>query len=317
MRNILLVAALLLRALVSGFAQCSYDVVSSEGYTVHIEGEAVSLVKPATCGSGYVFKVVISYDITFVGGTPSSGSMYTLDGTIECDQGSIFFGLPNGGGSGTVNTSNSWRPVSDCGTSTPSSIGCTEITYHIKGPGIPEQYVTCTALPVEFIFINAKPRQDGIVVSWATALENNNDYYDIQKSYDVINFHNIGQVEGAGNSLSLINYEFVDPDHSSEIAYYRVKQVDYDGQHDYSRVVAVQKGDGEYVIEIYPTLVDDYIYIETDQGNFNVIIYSISGCVVGEYYNSSVIDVNGVNPGMYLVIYSDGKNSLTKKVIIN
>lgn len=313
MKTLILTFALIASLFTTAFSQCTVDVPSSNGYTVHIEGEAISLSKPGTCGGSYTYQVVMSYNITFVGGSP--GSLWTLQGSIECDDDDSFFNLPNGGGTGTVNSANVGRPVGDCATSTPSSVGCNDITYEIHGPGIPSQTVTCTALPIELIYIDAVPEDRGVMISWATATETNNDYFEIQRSEDAFNFEVIGKVDGAGNSLDIIGYNFMDTNKSSGIYYYRIKQIDYDGQFDYSPIVASYKEDTDSV-NIYPTISSGYIYVETDKEIFNLEVYNTSSQSMGEFENTKIIDTSDFLPGIYFVRYFDGVNALTKKVLI-
>ncbi len=88
-------------------------------------------------------------------------------------------------------------------------------------------------LPVELLYFNADCQNDGTVkLTWATATEINNDYFAVQKSYDATDFMTIGTVAGNGNSNNIIQYEFIDQETGQ--AYYRLKQVDFNGDYQYS-----------------------------------------------------------------------------------
>ncbi len=114
-------------------------VASSNGYSVNIKVWPIS-VNPVgtTCDYGYNYTVTLGYDISFSGSGIPAG-LYTLQGTLGCGG---FFSLPNGGGSGTVETANAWRGASDCATITPEILGCTDATIVIDGPGIPNQNIS-------------------------------------------------------------------------------------------------------------------------------------------------------------------------------
>ncbi|MEH0157244.1 hypothetical protein V6R21_24235 [Limibacter armeniacum] len=90
-----------------------------------------------------------------------------------------------------------------------------------------------TTLPVDLIFFSAKKRSDSILLTWATASEENNDYFEIQKSIDGKNYHAIGIVDGQGNSQSRTDYQFEDQGLVQGVIYYRLKQIDYSGQLEY------------------------------------------------------------------------------------
>ncbi|PKQ60395.1 hypothetical protein BZG02_19620, partial [Labilibaculum filiforme] len=115
-------------------------VASTDDYAVSIKVWPIS-VNPVgtTCEYGYNYKVTVGYDISFSGSNIPS-NLYTLQGTLDC--GNTYFNLPNGGGSGTVETSQNWRSSSDCATITPEILGCTDASIKINGPGIPDQTIS-------------------------------------------------------------------------------------------------------------------------------------------------------------------------------
>ncbi|MEH0157248.1 hypothetical protein V6R21_24255 [Limibacter armeniacum] len=90
-----------------------------------------------------------------------------------------------------------------------------------------------TILPVEMIFFSAKRQSSDVMLTWATASEVNNDYFEIQRSTDGKNFEIIGSVNGNGDSQARIDYEFIDTNAPKGTVYYRLKQVDYNGKFEY------------------------------------------------------------------------------------
>jgi len=98
-------------------------------------------------------------------------------------------------------------------------------------------------LPVELISFSATPDKNKVILKWKTASEINNSHFIIEKSYNAYHFSPIGNINGAGNSNQPIHYIFEDYSTDSAIVYYRLKQVDYDGQYDYSNIVSVTKKD--------------------------------------------------------------------------
>lgn len=105
------------------------------------------------------------------------------------------------------------------------------------------QFSTCPAggpLPVSFLSISATQKGAGVTVNWSTASEQNNKYFDVERSTDRNSWTRIGSVNGAGNSNSVKNYNQYDGKPSAGINYYRIKQVDNDGKYKYSDVVSVK-----------------------------------------------------------------------------
>jgi hypothetical protein len=93
-------------------------------------------------------------------------------------------------------------------------------------------------LPVELIKFNVEYQAPAIVVTWLTGSEINCSYFEVQRSNDGV-FYTIGRVNGFGNSSSVQSYTFTDLSPFIGRNYYRLKQVDYDGQTTFSKIVGV------------------------------------------------------------------------------
>lgn len=84
-------------------------------------------------------------------------------------------------------------------------------------------------LPIELVAFNAEATKRGVQINWITESELNNDYFILQHSVDAINWVEIAKINGAGNSLHEIEYEFIHESFELHGNYYRLIQVDYDG----------------------------------------------------------------------------------------
>ena len=132
-----------------------------------------------------------------------------------------------------------------------------------SGSGLgPERVMTLGSVeailtPVELISFTADAQEQTVQLVWETALEINNDYFEVQRSVDGINFKKIGEVAGNGNTVDVIRYEFVDQMPMSGISYYQLKQVDFDGAHEYSDKISVEWINAGFVagfveVNLYP-----------------------------------------------------------------
>lgn len=95
-------------------------------------------------------------------------------------------------------------------------------------------------LPVELLSFTGQATDNSVMLKWSTASEVNNSYFSVERSNDGLNFKEITVVQGAGTTNSLKNYSFEDKYPIKGRLYYRLKQVDFNGQFDYSPVVSVQ-----------------------------------------------------------------------------
>jgi hypothetical protein len=87
-------------------------------------------------------------------------------------------------------------------------------------------------LPVELTLFEGFNTENGNLLIWKTATENNSDYYLIERSTtgEFTEKSVIGQKLAAGNSTEEITYTFVDNEFTQTVNYYRITQVDKDGQ---------------------------------------------------------------------------------------
>lgn len=94
-------------------------------------------------------------------------------------------------------------------------------------------------LPVTLTSFGATPRATAVDVRWATATEHNSASFDVQRSADGITFSSLALVPAAGNSQVAKAYQYLDAAPLRTTGYYRLRQLDLDGQVAYSPVVAV------------------------------------------------------------------------------
>ncbi len=169
------------------------------------------------------------------------------------------------------------------------------------------RYTWLGAVPVEFIGVKAKPiNGTDILVEWSTASELNNESFEVERMFKgEDDFVKVGEIFGAGNSNELIDYSFVDRNvQSGATVYYRIKQIDYDGQFDYSDVVRV---DLESVIDVS-------VYPNPTKGNFtikaadaeevlHVELLDLQGSVIGSWDGIGQCDAEttGLSAGLYTV----------------
>lgn len=97
------------------------------------------------------------------------------------------------------------------------------------------------SLPVELTSFSADVLNNGVRLSWTTASELNNSGFEVQRSNNQTNWTALGFVRGAGTTTEAQSYSFVDASASGKV-FYRLKQVDFDGQFEYSNIIEVNAG---------------------------------------------------------------------------
>jgi Tfp pilus assembly protein FimT len=109
-------------------------------------------------------------------------------------------------------------------------------------------------LPITWLYFTGQAMDNSNVLSWQTVSETNNNGFEIQRSTDVVRFQTIGFVAGKGTTTERQAYQFEDLsplDQLGEVAYYRLKQVDFDARFEYSRIIAIVRKEQKQV-SVFP-----------------------------------------------------------------
>ena len=104
-------------------------------------------------------------------------------------------------------------------------------------------------LPIELISFDALKENDDVRIVWKTATELNNDYFVVERAGPNMEFKEIDRILGAGNSNSILDYNTLDRDPLAGVSYYRLKQVDFNGDYEYSDPVSVYFSEKEKNLE--------------------------------------------------------------------
>lgn len=126
-------------------------------------------------------------------------------------------------------------------------------------------YPTAAPLPVELISFQANCIENkGVSVTWSTASEHNSSHFMVEKSRDGYTWLLMAQIEGAGNSTSIINYDIIDTDNANGTIYYRLTQFDFDGASETFNIASVNCGSSELSesLKVYPNPSSDEFYID-------------------------------------------------------
>lgn len=112
-------------------------------------------------------------------------------------------------------------------------------------------------IPVKLVSFSAGRDKKDVVLAWSTASEINNKGFEIERSFDGVLFEPIRFVDARKNTASLTSYAYTDMGafkrENISVLYYRLKQIDLDGERTYSDVVNVTNTQtGNEGISIYP-----------------------------------------------------------------
>jgi hypothetical protein len=100
----------------------------------------------------------------------------------------------------------------------------------------------CTIqLPVTYLEWTGAAKGAHNQLWWSTATESMNELFAVERSADNVHFEHVGSVAGNGTTLSAHAYEWLDRKPLPGTNYYRLRQVDWNGQSNYSDVIAIER----------------------------------------------------------------------------
>lgn len=108
-------------------------------------------------------------------------------------------------------------------------------------------FTTTGTLPLQWLSFTAREKEGMVLLEWTTAQEVNTGYFEVQRSADGKNFTTIASVN-ASATPAINLYSYNDATAQSGINYYRIKQVDIDGQFTFSKTVQVKFATEEKVV---------------------------------------------------------------------
>ena len=169
-------------------------------------------------------------------------------------------------------------------------------------------------LPVALARFAAALAPTGVNVTWATATEQNNDRFEVQRSADGQAFQTIGTVKGSGNSSSLREYAFVDGRPFAGVSYYRLRQVDTDGTSAFSPVAAVQ---ARTAAAVYPNPTADGVRLPATLGPVRYRVLNAVGQTLlsGQAAGNDRLDLTTLRKGVYFLELTDAAGRTTQRLV--
>lgn len=171
-------------------------------------------------------------------------------------------------------------------------------------------------LPITLLTFNLQVAdRNKIKLNWQTASEIDNDYFIVEKSNDAIRWELFEKIQAAGNSNTKQTYTAIDNDPFFGFNYYRLKQVDFNGNFTYSNILFTKINQDNIVI--YPNPTTDKIYIKGSIFE-NIKMYSPDGKDVTNYLSKTVseditiINMQALHYGIYFLVLDDKVTKIIK-----
>lgn len=179
-----------------------------------------------------------------------------------------------------------------------------------------------TPLPIMLSLFNANylPHENQVLIDWTTEVEINCKHFEVERSANGKDFYNIAQIKSKGNASSPQVYQYVDKDIEANAYYYRLKQVDMDGQYVQSTVVKVYSNEMTN-ISLYPVFNALQISVPNIQGHCSLSLQDTQGKTIKEIQKEitgnweETIDISQLAAGCYFYRISRDGSIKTGKIL--
>jgi hypothetical protein len=186
------------------------------------------------------------------------------------------------------------------------------------------EVVAAAPTPVKLTSFTGRLQNDNaVVLDWSSAIELDSYKYEVERSDDGLHFTKVGTIEAAGNSVTTIKYTFNDQLPAAGAYFYRLKQIDFDGTFEHSKVVYVnsKKGAGA-VTKVFPNPTKGEIQLigatSADLQPNNLSIFSISGQRIKYQVIGNAISMDPAAPdGVYIIRLQSAAGLQQFKVVKN
>jgi hypothetical protein len=187
-----------------------------------------------------------------------------------------------------------------------------------------------TILPVNLLKFKAeKVASQEVLLAWQTSNEENHAGFEIEQSFDGYVFEKIGFVSsssGVANSQQIKYYQFI-ASLAEKTTFYRLKQLDHNGQAAYSRLEKVDSqanNSKANLLTVFPNPFADKIQIDSQLGGetaINAFVTDLTGKILWHFegsfadFQTEITSFSGYAKGVYFLNVYAGQNSQVVKVV--
>ncbi len=182
----------------------------------------------------------------------------------------------------------------------------------------------CGVLPVGILNFSGYMKGNENLLEWTTSSEISNDYFIVERKGDASSNRSIresaweetGKVKGAGNSTAKQNYSFSDQHPVAGMNYYRLKQIDFDGNFSYSKTISIKSTINHQSLTIYPVPSDkelNYEFYSDENSLINVSVMDVLGNIIMQEQtqakrgvNKLKLNIEKLSEGVYFLRIGNG-----------
>lgn len=202
-----------------------------------------------------------------------------------------------------------------------------EISLEVNGFSGFFVHTSVFALPLKLLSFLASPQNKDVVLNWQTTEEYNVSHFEIERSFDGINYQIIGTLT-ARNGSGDQHYRYIDRNiigaaASGSTFHYRLKMVDIDYRYTYSPVRRINQGRSANIM-VYPNPARHFLMVQLADaalGDSQLRLTDMQGRTVKSWsYRSGnrilQLDVQSVPAGVYQLEVSQGQGNVSRQLVV-
>lgn len=183
------------------------------------------------------------------------------------------------------------------------------------------------ALSIDWISFNGYVREENNILTWSTASEQDNDYYEVTRSIDGIHFETIHKMDANGNTTTISQYTYTDLN-VSENYYYKINAVDIRGDRASTQIIYLARNKEYFdITALKPVPTQDLLYIDVQAAQAEKLTLSIMDLTgkiltqnqasIHKGMNTLTMPVQDLSAGMYLISITSDNHTYQAKFLKN
>lgn len=177
----------------------------------------------------------------------------------------------------------------------------------------------CAILGVELASFEAKCVDNNQQIQWTTISEKDNDYFILENSFNGSEWTEVATIKGQGTTTERHDYYFEDERAINGVTYYRLKQVDTDGEVTYHKIISSSCDLDPNSVLIFPNPASETVFINVHPNNKvqSLTLRNSLGQIIYQSFNEESMNVQDFSTGIYILTVETKSGVKTEKIKID
>lgn len=176
-------------------------------------------------------------------------------------------------------------------------------------------------LPIQLLDFYGLKNKNNNELYWKVAVEENIDYYNLEKSNDGINFSELGFIPPSNSNSSTLSYSYIDEMPFKDITYYRLKTKENNGSINIHKIISLDRNETNWNYVHYQELNNLIVEFKNNiPKNASIELYDVTGKqIVSQTIENSknIINTENLAGGFYYIKLNTNYKTEFFKILIS